>query len=129
MSNQYPYQNGPSSLPPGSASSLHQGTQAYAQLDTLPVGYGSPDSSQGLAIAGFVFGFLSLFLWIIPPGFWIPICVLLGLSFSPFGMKSPTFRGLAIAGLVLSAISLIILVSNFIVSFITLLNSYPYFII
>lgn len=126
MSNQPPYQNVPLGAPQSGAgypSYPDPSPQGYAQPGPgygAPAGYvqppypapgfAAPDPRKGQAIAGFVLGLLSLLLWIIPGigGYLDLVCAIVGIVLSSLGMKSRTSRGLAIAGLVLSIISLAI---------------------
>ena len=79
-----------------------------------PSPYAAPGepNRQGFAIASLVIGILNLCFWI------IPICggptAVIGLVLGFFGLKS-TARGLAIAGIILSAIALILAIINAIV--------------
>ncbi|HZW02913.1 MAG TPA: DUF4190 domain-containing protein [Anaerolineaceae bacterium] len=76
-----------------------------------PSPYAQPvePNRQGFAIASLVVGILNLCFWI------IPICggptAVIGLILGYLGLKS-TARGMAIAGIVLSAIALILAIIN-----------------
>ena len=66
------------------------------------------NQSNGMAVAGFVLALIGLFLSWVPGLCWI--LWILGLVFSCIGLKKKPMKGLAIAGLVISVITLIILI-------------------
>jgi hypothetical protein len=121
---QFPEFSTPMSIPmpgpaimPSAPFGMHASQQQPQQQQQPQFPAAPPQTHQsagnGMAVAGFVMGLLSIFL------FWIPclgsIFPLLGLIFSGVGIsnaKKPDRngkgRGLAIAGLVLSLITLII---------------------
>lgn len=81
-------------------------TPVVAYAPVVPVA--QPDPGSGLAVAGMVLGIIGLFL------FWFPACFLglplavLGTIFSGVGMRSKTRRGMAVAGLVCSILTMLL---------------------
>ena len=77
--------------------------------ETLPPVVEQPKDKSGLAIASLVLGILSLCAWI------IPFCggpfALAGIILGVLGMKSKQ-KGMAIAGIVMSAIGIILTIIN-----------------
>jgi len=72
-------------------------------LDPKPIQYSDEKKSGAWGILGFIFGFLSLFAFILAP---------LGLLFSLFGLsRRRKLNGLAIAGFVLSLLVLLVVIS------------------
>lgn len=82
----------------------------------------SEAKGKGSATAGFVLGLVSIIAWIIPLfGYPVTIC---GIIFSAKGLKCPSKKGMAVAGLVLSIIFLILTLINSIVGAARAVDSY-----
>lgn len=130
--NQQPYQppqgNGAyQQIPPASAPSYYPDYQqtSYNQPTYSAEPYPPQSSTPGLSIAGMICGILSLltccFYYI-----GLPLAVL-GLIFSIIGMKrNANGKGMAVAGIVTSAITLAIIVIMLIIVLVAA-NSSPYF--
>ena len=130
--NQQPYQppqgNGAyQQIPPTSAPSYYPDYQqnSYNQPTYSAEPYPPQSSTPGLSIAGMICGILSLltccFYYI-----GLPLAVL-GLIFSIIGMKrTANGKGMAVAGIVTSAITLAIIVIMLIIVLVAA-NSSPYF--
>lgn len=68
------------------------------------------DKKTTLAMVGFILGLVSIIAWYIPLiGFPVTVC---GIIFSSLGMKSPSNKGKAVAGLTLSIIFLVVTLIN-----------------
>jgi hypothetical protein len=77
---------------------------------TIYINQAEPKASNGIGTAGFVLALIAVFLGWIPFLGWI--IWLLGLIFSSVGMSRQP-KGLAIAGLVLSLIGIVLLLTVF----------------
>lgn len=69
-----------------------------------------PERGRGLALAGMILGIISMVAWLLPlTGY--PIAIV-GLILSILGRRSVTRKGMALAGIILSAIALALTLCN-----------------
>lgn len=85
----------------------------------------SNEKTDKNAVVGFILGLIAIVAWLIPLfGYPVSIC---GIVFSAKGLKSPTNKGKAIAGLVLSIIFLILTLCNSIAGVLMWVDTYYYY--
>ena len=96
MSSQQPYDY--YNPPPSPSQQMYPPPNPY-----VPVA--PPEPGRALAIAGLIVGIISLFTWLPFLGF--PISIV-GIILSAIGQRSVSRKGMAVAGLVLSIVTLIL---------------------
>jgi hypothetical protein len=124
MSNPNPYENNPQIPPTQYGSPQPYSSNPYgspnvppANLYAQPQGYApqpghgqGQEPGSGMALAGMILGIISLFAWLI--AFVGIITSVVGLILSALGRRSPSRRGMATAGLVMSIIALVLALGN-----------------